>query len=414
MESSNIQKSKEFIGSVIAVQFILLAIILFKNLKSMENAEISLRWVRIRGFPVYHLIGGILLVTFTVMLMIPAIKKNNWQNMVPFAGAIFFGGLMFFWSAYIDSTLSKTATHWTADTKLRHDPIWYILFAIFVFLFYISLEFQETEKTPLLRMTITIFGISPAIVAGLGSIMDGVNYVTGSNAISLLVGASILLLGLISASIFGLISYYKSLKKIVDEKLLHPAILQFIALLGLTEGLIIFAFTTVVNIGIEIEFPLVLFVFITTLVIVYSLNTNYISTLSTPLYELLIVNNNGITLFGHAFQNMETLNDQTAFLKGGVITALSSIFNEITGTEGKIDQVTLEDRTLIIEKISYQNEYWMVALIAERSCAYIRKSLRMLTVDVTDIILNQYAQKNFDNSRELPNSVHLLVEQYLY
>jgi len=74
-------------------------------------------------------------------------------------------------------------------------------------------------------------------------------------------------------------------------------------------------------------------------------------------------------------------------LKGGMLSALSTIFKDIAGTNAGLDKVVLEDRIILLESLEVNNRTWVIALIILTSNAMIRNALRTFKEILEDEIL---------------------------
>ncbi len=400
--------SRKLRFTVVLVQILIAVETLVLAIPSIQRQYRTFRWTQVGGVVIYHGIGGVVLLLFVFLLVYSILKGDVADNLRYFTLAIFFGATMFLWSMIADSTALLKADPVTEAERLvktqdsfNHDSIWFPLMSLFVLFLYLSIEATRTDQPPLRRVFLVSVGVTTPFFMGIASRIDGVNYVSGSNSVSSLSTILLFLGGLLFTTVLGVNTYYKQLRNVRNSELLNPALIQFASLLGLSEGLVIYSidFALQIILGLPqrplfVQFPLILFTFLPPLVILYWKNPSYISTLSTPIYELLVINDHGITQLSHQFAadmgDDKSLSDES-FLKGGMISALTTIFKDITGSNAGVDRVILEDRYILLESIEVVDRTWIIALIILESNAMIRNALkrfkRMLEDEILEITM---------------------------
>ncbi len=398
---------------IIATVVVFIEILTF-NLPYFTTFYDQFRVYRFFGVMIYHVIGGLLLLFFTIILHITALKSYSGKNLVHLIIAFYLSSAMFLWSGIID-TLYYTGSYseYRKNYGILHDSIWYIILSLFIFFFYLSLEFQETDYPPMYRIILIMVGVAPPLFAAIFTMIDGVNYINSMSSYSLILNVLIMVLGLAYTSVFGAISYYKSLRNVEYKSFILASQIQFGVLFGLTLSLVIFAINNSFNV-ISVKFPILLVTLLIPLIIIYVKNPNYISALATPLYELFVVDPAGITIFVHKFgeENQEFSGDTNlSHLKGGLLTALSTVFQEVVETKSALYTVNLTDRVLILEHFSYNESKYVVALISLKSCHYVRNSLKFFA-QATKRFVEKYDV--ISKGRPLPDSTHEIITQIFY
>jgi len=408
------EEHKAHIKPMIVSTIVVLIEILLFNIPGPKEWFQEFRTYRFLGIMLYNTIGGILLLIFTVLLSITALRTRSGRNLIHLILTFYLATAMFFWSGIID-TIYYTGTYneFRETAGTLHDSVWFAILALFIFFFYLYLEFQETDYPPLYRVIIIVFGISPALVAGFFGLIDNRNYVNLGTNFSLAINVEIMFFGLAYASAFGAFSYYKSLRNIEKRSYLQAAQIQFGVMYGLTLSLIFFAINNSFKF-IVVHFPILLVTLLIPLIVIYLKNPNYISALATPLYELFVVDPAGITIFVHKFgkENQEFSADSNlSHLKGGLITALSTIFQEVVESKSALSIVHLTDRVLVLEPMIINGRSHIVALIALKSCYYVRNSLKEFAKTT-----KKYVEKHevLKEGVPLPNTTHDIITQIFY
>ena len=392
------------LSTVLLIQVILVIETLILAIPSIQERYRSFRWTQVGGVVIYHGIGGLVLLIFVLLLIFSMRTGHAADNLRYFTLAILAGALMFMWSMYADSNalLKADATN-NAEHLIKlqdsfhHDTVWFPIMSLFVLFLYLSIEATRTDQPPLKRVFIVSVGVSTPFFLGIASRIDGVNYVSGSNILSSIATILLFIAGLLFTTVLGVNTYYHQLKNVRNSELRNPARIQFASLLGLSEGLVVYSidFALQIALGLEqrpifVQFPLILFTFLPPMIILYWRNPSYISTLSTPIYELLVINDKGITQLSHQFASDlapdSSMHDQ-GVLKGGMLSALSTIFKDIAGTNAGLDKVVLEDRIIMLESLDVNNRTWVIALIILTSNAMIRNALRTFKQVLEDEIL---------------------------
>lgn len=369
------------------------------------------RWWRIGGIIPYHFIGAFALFSFTAVLLVVGMRRKNWVNNLLFTLSMGLGGLVFFWSGYVDSTTGDTSSR-TIDSWL-HDSVWFPIMAMFVLVFYLHLEFQTNDYPPLKRVIPVIASTSPAFFVGIVSLISRKDFIHDPS-LGTLVANLLFLGGLLFTSVQGTYSYFLSLKNydLFEGGASDDAKIQFAALAGLTEGMILFALDNALDLPLNIQFPLILITFLIPLMIIYIKNPNYISVLATPILELLVVNESGVTAYSYSFINNNggTQNPSTAFLKGSILSAIFTVFNEIAGKESSFNEVDLEGRAFLVEKVWINDTTWVVGVIATAPCYYIKQSIHIFSELLKELII-QYEVNNKGAILEIPSEVNSLVKE---
>ncbi len=387
---------------ILALEVVLLAI------PTIKESWRDFRYWPMGGLYPYYLLGGGLLLLFVVRLIQTTGRRINKKNNIPFTLAILTGAIMFFWSWYIDFTTLDPVPR-KLDEAL-HDSLWFPLLAMFTLLFYLHLEFQTYSYPPLWRVLPLSFSIAPAFVVGIASLLSGENYIR-LGLLGVLV-TTLAFLGLVFAASFGTVSYYRSLKNyyLFDAGPTMPAQIQFASLAGLTEGMILFAVDQVLGRVMNIQFPLILMTFLFPLIIIYGRNPNYITTLASPILELLVVNESGVTVYSYNFlksQNQET--SSAAYLKGSVISAIFTVFNEIAGKDSNFNEVMLEDRAFLVEKVTTEKTIWTIGLIVVSPCFYVKQSLNVFS-QVVRTLIKEYGVSSDGAVVEFPKEINAIVK----
>lgn len=381
------------LSTILLIQIILVIETLVLAIPSIQKRYRNFRWTQVGGVVIYHGIGGLVLLIFVMLLFFSMRKGHAADNLRYFTLAILAGALMFMWSMYADSTalLKADATNKAEhliklQDSFNHDTVWFPIMCLFVLFLYLSIEATRTDQPPLKRVFIVSAGVSTPFFLGIASRIDGVNYVSGSNILSSIATILLFLAGLLFTTVLGVNTYYRQLMNVRNSELRNPARIQFASLLGLSEGLVIYSIDFALQIALRldqrpifVQFPLILFTFLPPMIILYWRNPSYISTLSTPIYELLVINDKGITQLSHQFASDLTQDSSMhdlGVLKGGMLSALSTIFKDIAGTNAGLDKVVLEDRIILLESLEVNNRTWVIALIILTSNAMIRNALR--------------------------------------
>ncbi len=413
LTNSGAKTEKGFVETVGTPFFVAVALIVLEtailSIPVVSKIWSDFRWWAIGTFVPYHFIGAALLFTFVGLMLSTSIRRSNRVNNLLFICSISLGGLMFLWSGIIDLLANGTRT----INSWLHDSIWFQLMAMFVFVFYLHLEFQTNPYPPLKRVVPVIASISPAFVVGLASILSGEDYIH-MGLLAFFVSTLLFLGGMLFASVFGTVSYYQSLKNydILEGGVTMDAQIQFASLAGLTMGMILFAIDTALNLPMNVQFPLILITFLIPLMVIYTRNPNYISVLATPVLELLVVNESGVTVYSYDFlkkdRGMESAT--AAYLKGSVISAIFTVFNEIAGKESNFNEVELEDRAFLVEKVVNNGKVWTVGVIVTAPCFYVRQSLHIFSNHLRELI-QTYGVSSSGAVEEFPKEVDTVVKE---
>ncbi len=393
----------------VAVGIITLETILL-SIPSIGELWHEFRWWTIgKSFVPYHFLGSFLLFLFVGLMLSTAMGRSNRINNILFICSIALGGLMFAWSGIVDYLAGGTQKidHWL------HDSVWFPLMAMFVFVFYLHLEFQTNPYPPLKRVVPVIASISPVFIVGIASLLSGEDYIH-MGLLSFLSTTLVFLGGMLFTSVFGTVSYYRSLRNydILEGGVSLDAQIQFASLAGLTIGMILFAVDTALNLPLGVQFPLILVTFMIPLMVIYTRNPNYISVLATPVLELLVVNESGVTVYSYDFlrkdRGMES--STAAYLKGSVISAIFTVFNEIAGKDSNFNEVGLEDRAFLVEKVINNGKVWTVGVIVTASCFYIKQSLHIFTAHLQELI-KHYGVSSDGAVEEFPKEIDGIVKE---
>ncbi len=390
-------------------QVILLIEIGTLSVPSVAESWSQFRWLRIGGILPYYLFPIIIMIIFTSRLIIVSYRRENMTNALYFIFSMIFAILMFTWSWIIDETTWKDAKPYPLVNYVLHDQVWFILAGIFVIFLYLHLEFQTNIFPPLSRSVITLGSVSPVVLVGLASLLSTKDYLS-EPVLGILSKSLFFIGGLLFVAAFGTVSFYRSLRnyKLIGQDV--NAQVQFASFAGITEGIILYAVDSIVPGIVNVQFVLIVVTFLLPLLIIYGRNPNYITTLATPIYEVLVINETGLTPFSYNFHNIGE-NNPDAYLKGGAITAIFSVFNEISGTDSFFNEVSLQDRAFIVQKFRSKDEQiWMVGLIVSRSSYYLRKSLENFTKTLKDK-LTEWRSKDEQSGAviELPDEAKDIV-----
>lgn len=258
-----------------------------------------------------------------------------------------------------------------------------------------------------------IASISPAFVVGLASLFSGEDYIH-DGLLATFVSTLLFLGGMLFTSVYGTLSYYRSLRNYdtLEGGISLDAQIQFASLAGLTGGMVLFALDTALDLPINVQFPLILITFLLPLMVIYVRNPNYISVLATPVLELLVVNESGVTVYSYDFikENGNIDSPTAAYLKGSVISAIFTVFNEIAGKDSNFNEVELEDRAFLVEKVINKDKIWTVGVIVTASCFYIKQSLHIFSEKMKELI-SHYGVGSGGAVEEFPKEIDVVVKE---
>jgi hypothetical protein len=349
-------------------------------------------------------------------MLAAGIIKPVYQNYRYFALGVALVGCFFLWSWYVDFTVKGDGRF----SVYNNAPIGYteydwakayslnFLFGTLIMLFwFIHFEFMYKERVDPIRLSTLWISMIPITIVFLNRLVS--NQISFSfNLFELVLFLSFLLIGIggvclisIKRVIYARLEFSNTeIKNILNIQLsLIVGILLAMFLFVLTEATRLFYnefFQPEYQIRTIIHAPLIFLVFLTPLIFLYLRNPSFITSLSLPVYEVLIIDlKTGMTFYDFSLREGKHT-DTDARLKSGLLSALSNMFTEIVGVDTYLKKVNLMDRQILLERLEYTQDVdgtpiqidLLITLVIKRSTKFLIKTLDLYRRKIKTLLMN--------------------------
>lgn len=366
-----------------------------------------IRWFMIAGVPIYNFVPGLLLIAMGAYILIKDLADEKYNNYIFFSLGTIFLGIFFVWSGYIDLTrsgdgrispLNGEIIGYTASDWARAYSLNFLLGMVFTLFWFIHFEYSYREDVSTSRLSVLLVTMLPMITIFLNKQVRGdVDF--SFNNFEMVMFLLYLLGGLGFFAYISIRRLFEARLEFRSDEIQSALNYQLALLVGVLQALFLFVlteagrflynelFTPDQPIRTIIHAPLIIVIFITPLFIFYLQNPNFITTLSLPAYEVLIIDiDSGLSIFNTSLREGKH-NEIDAMLKSGLLNALSNMFGEIVGIETHLKSVNLEDRSIIVRREKVTGTYddksrtatLLVTLVSKRSTQFLRNSVKHFT-----------------------------------